>query len=253
MVFGEDPETTFWDVSGVGGFEGTVQGRWPALVIEGEVEGQSMRFSTIHAETLTATARIDPDTIRIESLSARAGAGRLSASDSSIGAPASTRTWSSRLSGTCGTSGKSLIFWSGTSRGTASSAAGAPRCDASGRSSGSGNVVSSGGMLLEQPFDELSIAWNLDGESVRLAPLTAVFRRGSVEGALDLDLVGGTMEGSLTGRDYPLAPGLAPEWISLRSDFRVDIGGDLLVPELLVEGSFPAGHGGGPAAGSGGA
>ena len=94
---------------------------------------------------------------------------------------------------------------------------------------------------MEQPFDELSISWNLDGESVRLAPMTATFRGGSVEGVLDVDLVDGTMEGLITGRDHPLAPGLAPEWISIRSDFRMDIGGDLLVPELLVEGSFPAG------------
>ena len=106
---------------------------------------------------------------------------------------------------------------------------------------GGGTVVGSRGTFLEQPFDELSITWSLDGESVRLAPLTAAFRGGNVEGALDLDLVDGTMEGSLTGEDYSLAPGLAPEWISIRSDFRVDIGGDLLVPELLVQGSFPAG------------
>ena len=241
VVFGEDPETTFWDVSGVGGFEGTVQGRWPALVIEGEVEGQSMRFSTIHAETLTATARIDPDTIRIESLSARAGAGRLSASGFFDRGPgeypdmefeAEWDLWDVREI-------VDFLEWDLAWDGVVSGRSTTVR--RSGRSSGSGNVVSSGGMLLEQPFDELSIAWSLDGESVRLAPLTAAFRGGSVEGALDLDLVGGTMEGSLTGRDYPLAPGLAPEWISLRSDFRVDIGGDLLVPELLVEGSFPAG------------
>ena len=241
VVFGEDPETTFWDVSGAFGFEGTVRGTWPDLVIEGEVEGQSMRFSTIHAEMLTATARIDPDTIRIESLSARAGAGRLSASGFFDRGPgeypdmefeAEWDLWDVREI-------VDFLEWDLAWDGVVSGRSTTVR--RSERSSGSGNVVSSGGMLLEQPFDELSIAWNLDGESVRLAPLTAVFRGGSVEGALDLDLVGGTMEGALTGRDYPLAPGLAPEWISLRSDFRVDIGGDLLVPELLLQGSFPAG------------
>ena len=75
VFFGEDPGTTFWDVSGAGGLEGTVRGRWPDLVIEGEVEGQTMRFSTIHTDTLLVAGRLDPDAIRINSLSARAGSG----------------------------------------------------------------------------------------------------------------------------------------------------------------------------------
>ena len=101
-------------------------------------------------------------------------------------------------------------------------------------------VTGSVGTFLEQPFDELSIGWSLDGASVRLAPLTAAFRGGSAEGELTIDLVDWTMDGAVTGRDYPLAPGLELDWIALRSDFRAEIGGDLDVPELRLEGRIPA-------------
>ena len=241
LVFGEDPEATRWDVSGAGGFEGTVRGAWPDLVIEAAVEGQALRFSTFHTETLVAAAEISPATIRLDSLSARAGEGTISASgvfDRGTGEvpdlefDAEWDQWDIREI-------IDFLEWDLEAESIVSGRSNTVRRDE--RYYGGGTVVGSRGTFLEQPFDELSIAWNLDGESVRLAPLTAAFRGGSVEGALDLDLVGGTMEGSLTGRDYPLAPGLAPEWISIRSDFRVDIGGDLLVPEVLVEGSFPAG------------
>ena len=60
VVFGEDPETTAWDVSGAARFEGTVEGPWPGLVIAGAVEGQGLRFSTFHTETLVAAAEIGP-------------------------------------------------------------------------------------------------------------------------------------------------------------------------------------------------
>ena len=241
VFFGEDPGTSFWDVSGAGGLEGTVRGRWPDLVIEGEVEGQTMRFSTIHADTLVVAGRLDPDTIRINSLSARAGAGRISASgvfDRGLAEVpdmefnAEWEQWDIREI-------IDFLAWEIEAEGLVSGRSNTLRQGE--RYAGGGRVVGSAGTLMEQPFDELSISWNLDGESVRLAPMTATFRGGSVEGVLDVDLVDGTMEGLITGRDHPLAPGLAPEWISIRSDFRMDIGGDLLVPELLVEGSFPAG------------
>ena len=241
LVFGEDPETTLWDVSGACGFEGTVQGRWPDLVIEGEVEGQLMRFATIHAEMLTAAGRIEPGAIRLERLSARRGEGRISASGFFDRGPAEVPDmefdaewdqWDIREI-------MDFLQWDLEAEGIVSGRSNTVR--RSERTTGGGNVTGSAGTLMEQPFDELSISWNLDGESVRLAPMTATFRGGSVEGVLDVDLVDGTMEGLITGRDHPLAPGLAPEWISIRSDFRMDIGGDLLVPELLVEGSFPAG------------
>ncbi len=241
LVFGEDPEATRWDVSGAAGFEGTVRGAWPDLVIEAAVEGQALRFSTFHTETLVAAAQISPGTIRLASLSARAGEGTISASgvfDRGTGEvpdlefDAEWDRWDIREI-------LDFLEWDLEAESIVSGRSNTVRRDE--RYYGGGTMVGSRGTFLEQPFDELSIAWSLEGESVRLAPLTAAFRGGSVEGALDLDLAGGTMEGSLTGRDYPLAPGLAPEWISLRSDFRVDIGGDLLVPELLVEGSFPAG------------
>ena len=241
LVFGEDPEATLWDVSGAAGFEGTVRGAWPDLVIEGAVEGQALRFSTFHTETLVAAAEISPATIRLDSLSARAGEGTISASgvfDRGTGEvpdlefDAEWDQWDIREI-------IDFLEWDLEAESIVSGRSNTVRRDE--RYYGGGTVVGSRGTFLEQPFDELSIAWSLDGESVRLAPLTAAFRGGNVEGTLDLDLVDGTMEGSLTGRDYPLAPGLAPEWISIRSDFRMDIGGDLLVPELLVAGSFPAG------------
>ena len=101
-------------------------------------------------------------------------------------------------------------------------------------------MTASAGTFLEQPFDELSIGWNVDGASVRLAPLTAVLHGGSAEGELTIDLVDWTMEGAVTGADYPLAPGLDLDWIALRSDFRAEIGGDLEVPELRLGGRIPA-------------
>ena len=241
LVFGEDPEMTAWDVSGACRFEGTVQGAWPDLVIEGTVEGQALRFSTFHTETLVAAAQIGPAAIRLDSLSARAGEGTISASgvfDRGTGEvpdlefDAEWDHWDIReIIG--------FLQWDLEAEGFVSGRSNTVR--RSERYYGGGTVVGSAGTFLEQPFDELSITWTLDGESVRLAPMTAAFRGGSVEGALDLDLVDGTMEGLITGRDHPLAPGLAPEWISIRSDFRMDVGGDLLVPELLLEGSFPAG------------
>ena len=218
-----------------------MRGAWPDLVIEAAVEGQALRFSTFHTETLVAAAEISPATIRLDSLSARAGEGTISASgvfDRGTGEvpdlefDAEWDQWDIREI-------IDFLEWDLEAESIVSGRSNTVRRDE--RYYGGGTVVGSRGTFLEQPFDELSIAWSLDGESVRLAPLTAAFRGGSVEGALDLDLVDGTMEGALTGRDYPLTPGLGPEWISIRSDFRVDIGGDLLVPELLVEGSFPAG------------
>ena len=218
-----------------------MQGAWPDLVIEGTVEGQALRFSTFHTETLVAAAQIGPAAIRLDSLSARAGEGTISASgvfDRGTGEvpdlefDAEWDQWDIReIIG--------FLQWDLEAEGFVSGRSNTVR--RSERYYGGGTVVGSAGTFLEQPFDELSITWTLDGESVRLAPMTAAFRGGSVEGALDLDLVDGTMEGLITGRDHPLAPGLAPEWISIRSDFRMDVGGDLLVPELLLEGSFPAG------------
>ena len=240
VVFGEDPEATLWDVSGACRFEGTIQGRWPGLAIAGTVEGQAMRLSTIHAETLTAEVRVDPDSMRLDRLTARAGEGRLSASGAFDFGPgeypdlefdAEWDAWDIREI-------IDFLEWDLEAEGLVSGRSRTVRRDE--RTTGGGAVAGSGGTFLEQPFDELSIAWDLDGETVRLAPMTAAFRGGHAEGELAIDLVDGTMEGSLTGRDYPLAPGLDLEWISLRSDFRADIGGDILAPELVFEGTVPA-------------
>ena len=205
LVFGEDPEATLWDVSGAAGFEGTVRGAWPDLVIEVTVEGQALRFSTFHTETLVAAAEISPATIRLDSLSARAGQGTISASgvfDRGTGEvpdlefpdlefpylefpdlefDAEWDQWDMREI-------IDFLEWDLEAESIVSGRSNTVRRDE--RYYGGGTVVGSRGTFLEQPFDELSIAWSLNGESVRLAPLTAVFRGGNVEGALDLDLVG---------------------------------------------------------------
>lgn len=240
VVFGEDPEAALWDVSGACRFEGTIQGRWPDLVIAGTVEGQTMRLSTIHAETLHAEVRVDPDSMRLDRLAARAGEGRLSASGAFDFGPgefpdlefdAAWDAWDIREI-------IDFLAWDLEAEGLVSGRSRTVRRGE--RYTGGGTVAGSRGTFLEQPFDELSIAWDLDGETVRLAPMTAAFRGGHAEGALAIGLVDGTMEGSLTGRDYPLAPGLELEWVALRTDFRADIGGDILAPELVFEGTVPA-------------
>ena len=240
VVFGEDPETTAWDVSGAARFEGTVEGSWPDLVIAGAVEGQGLRFSTFHTETLAAAAEIRPAAVRLESLSARAGEGTISASGvfdrgdaefPDFEFDAAWDRWDIREI-------VDFLEWDLEAEGAVSGRSNTVRRGE--RYHGGGLVTGSAGTFLEQPFDELSIGWSLDGASVRLAPLTAVFRGGSAEGALTIDLADWTMEGAVTGRDYPLAPGLELDWIALRSDFRAEIGGDLDVPELRLEGRIPA-------------
>ena len=239
-VFGEDPETTAWDVSGACRFEGAVRGPWPDLVIAGTVEGQGLRFSAFHTETLFAAAEIGPAAIRLESLNARAGEGTISASGVFDRGPgeypdlefdAEWDRWDIREI-------IDFLEWDLAAESVVSGRSNTVRRDE--RYYGGGTVMGSGGTFLEQPFDELSIAWTLDGDSVRLAPMRAALDGGSAEGALAIDLVDWTMEGSLTGREYPLAPGLGLEWISMRSDFRADVGGDLLAPELRLEGAVPA-------------
>ena len=239
VVFGADPATAAWDVSGAARFEGTVEGPWPELVIAGAVEGQGLRFATFHTETLVAAAEIGPAEIRLESLNARAGEGTISASgvfDRGDGEfpdlefEAEWDRWDIREI-------IDFLEWDLEAEGAVSGRSNTVRRDE--RFYGGGMVTSSAGTFLEQPFDELSIGWSLDGESVRLAPLAAAFRGGSAEGELTIDLVDWTMEGAITGRDYPLAPGLELDWISLRSDFRAEIGGDLEVPELHLEAAIP--------------
>lgn len=240
VVLGEDPETTGWDVSGAARFEGTVRGPWPDLVIAGAVEGQGLRFSTFHTETLVAAAEIHPAEIRLESLSARAGEGTISASGvfdrddtefPDLEFDAAWDRWDIREI-------VDFLEWDLEAEGAVSGRSNTVRRDE--RYYGGGTVTGSAGTFLEQPFDELSAGWNLDGESVRLAPLAAAFRGGRAEGELTIDLVDWTMEGAITGHDYPLAPGLELDWIALRSDFRAEIGGDLEVPELRLEGRIPA-------------
>lgn len=240
VLFGEEPETTFWDVAGAGGFEGTVEGRWPDLTLAGEVEGQMMRFSEIHTETLIATGRIGRDAMWLDSLSARHGTGRITASGVFDRGPgeypdmefdAEWEEWDAREI-------IDFLEWDLEADGLVTG-----RSDTVRRAehyTGGGSVIGLAGHVLEQPFDEVSIAWELSDDVGRLAPMTGVFRGGTAEGFLDIGLVDWEMEGLVTGAAYPLTPGLAPEWISIRSDFRLEVGGDLLVPELLLQARVPA-------------
>ena len=239
VLFGEDPETTWWDVAGAGAFEGAVRGRWPDLVLEGEVEGQMMRFATIHTETLIATGRIERDAIFLDDLNTRFGEGRISASGvfdrAAVEYPdmefdAEWEGWDAREI-------IDFLEWDLEADGSTTGRSHTVRRDE--RYTGGGVAHGSDGHVLEQPFDEVSITWDMDGDTARLAPMTGVFRDGTAEGVLDIGLVDWEMEGLVTGSDYPLTPGLAPEWISIRSDFRLEVGGDLLVPELLLEARVP--------------
>ena len=240
VLFGEEPETTFWDVAGAGGFEGRVEGRWPDLVLAGEVEGQRMRFSAIHTETLIATGSIERETIRLDSLNARQGAGRISASGIFVRGPgehpdmefdATWEEWDAREI-------IDYLEWDLEADGVVTGRSDTVRRDE--HYTGGGSVIGTAGHVLEQPFDELSIAWDLFDDMARLAPMSGEFRGGTAEGSLDIGLVEWEMEGLISGEDYPLTPGLAPEWISIRSDFRLEVGGDLLVPELRLQARVPA-------------
>ena len=240
VLFGEAPETTSWDVAGAGGFEGTVRGRWPELVIEGEVEGQGMRFSAIRTDALVATGRIGRETIWLDDLNARRGDGRITASGVFDRGPgefpdmefqAVWERWNAREI-------IDFLEWELEAEGMAGGRSDTVRRDE--LYTGGGSVLASAGTILEQPFDDLQIDWSLDGETARLAPIHGVFRGGTAGGELRIGLLDWKMDGRITGSDYPLTPGLAPEWISIRSDFEVEVGGDLLVPELLLEARVPA-------------
>lgn len=240
VLFAESPETTFWDVAGGGRFDGTITGRWPDLLIEGEIEGRGMRFSTIHTETLLAVGRIGRDTIWLDRLSARFGESRLAASGvfdrgeepyPDMVFDAEWESWDIPEI-------VDFLEWDLVASGTTTGHSETVR--ESERYTGGGAVTGRDGDFLEQPFDEARVVWTLDGEKARLDPIRGEFGGGAARGSLDIGLVEWEMDGRLTGEDFPLTPGLAPEWISIRSDFTLDIGGDLLVPELDLEARAPA-------------
>ena len=240
VLFAEDPETILWDVSGGGGFEGTVEGRWPDLVMAGEVEGRQMRFSTIHTDSLLATGRITRETIRLDALTARHDDSRITASGIFERGPGAFPDMEFKAVWDRWDAREIIDFleWDLEAEGTATGRSDTVRRNE--RYSGGGSVVGTDGAVLEQPFDEVLVSWTMDGETARLAPMRGAFRDGAAEGALDIGLVGWELDGVITGTDYPLTPGLAPEWISIRSDFDLEIGGDLLVPELRLEARVPA-------------
>ncbi len=239
VIWGEAPETTLWDVAGGGAVEGRVTGQWPDIVLAGEVEGRGMRFSGIQTDTLVATGSVGRDSMRLETLNARAGEGRITASGDFARGPelypdmdfdASWEAWDAAEIIT-------FLEWDLVAEGVVSGESQTVRQDE--RYFGGGWVTGMDGALMEQPFDDVRVEWSLDGDSAHLSPMGGTFRGGVASGDLRIGLVEWEMEGALVGSDYPLTPGLAPEWISIRSDFELDIGGDLLVPVLDLRARIP--------------
>ncbi len=239
VVFGEAPETTFWDVAGGGAVEGRVTGPWPDLVMSGEVEGRGMRFSAIRADTLIATGEVGPESTRIENLNARAGDGRITASGVFARQPAVDADMTFEASWEDWDAAEIIAFleWDILAEGMVTGTSRTIRKD--GRYTGGGMLSGHDGSFLEQPFDDLRLEWQMDGDAATLAPMEANFRGGAASGDLRIGLVEWEMEGAVAGSDYPLTPGLAPEWITIRSDFELDVGGDLLVPELDFHARVP--------------
>ncbi len=239
VLFGESPETTAWEVAGGGAFEGVVTGRWPDLVMAGEVEGQGMWFSGIQTDTLVATGEVGRDSMSLDSLNARSGESRITGSGEfarnderypDMSFDASWEDWDVEEI-------IAFLEWDLVAEGRVSGESRTIRKD--GLYTGGGLVRGRDGSLMEQPFDDLRVEWRLDGEKAELSPMEGSFRGGNVSGDMRIGLVAWELDGFVSGTDYPLTPGLAPEWISIRSHFELDIGGDLLVPELDLRARVP--------------
>ncbi len=240
VLFGEDPAEIAWDVAGAAGFEGTVGGRWPdRLVLEGEVEGRSLSIGPIRTDTLIAIGGVGPEDMWLDSFNARRGESTLQASGvmdhgdeeyPDMDFDVSWERWDAREL-------IDYLEWDLEADGIVSGHAETVREDE--WYAGGGEVVGWDGHVLEQPFDEARAAWSLLGDRARLAPIEGSFGGGTAGGALDVGLIEWELEGRITGADFPLTPGLAPEWITLRSDFALEIGGDIEIPELALEARVP--------------
>lgn len=240
VLFAEEPSETAWDVAGAGGFEGAVRGRWPdRLVLEGEVEGRGLSISTIRTDTLIAVGGVGPDDMWLDSFSARRGDATLRASGvfahgdveyPDLDFEAGWERWDAReIIG--------YLEWDLEADGIVTGRADTVRTNE--LYSGGGEVVGWDGHVLEQPFDEARVAWELLGGRARLRPIAGEFGGGTARGELEVGLVAWELDGRITGTDFPLTPGLAPEWITIRSNFDLAVGGDLLVPELRLEARVP--------------
>ncbi len=239
VIFGELPEDAAWEVAGGGAIEGQVTGRWPDLVVSGEVEGRGMRVSGIRTDTLVAAGAVGRDFMRLDRWNARAGAGRIAASGTFARSDEPFPDMSFDASWEEWEAAEIIAFleWDLVAEGIVSGASRTVREDE--RVTGGGRVEGRDGSLLEQPFDDLLVEWSLEGDVAVLSPMRGAWGGGMASGDLRIGLVEWEMEGRIAGSDYPLTPGLAPEWISIRSDFEVDIGGDLLVPELDLRARVP--------------
>lgn len=241
VLFGEDPSEIAWEVAGAAGFDGTVGGQWPDhLVLEGEVEGRSLSVGPLRTDTLVATGGVGPEDMWLDSVSARRGESTLQTSGVFAHADgeeypdmefdARWNEWDAREI-------IEYLEWDLEADGVVTGWAQTTRKDE--WVTGGGFVEGWSGHVLEQPFDEARIEWRLLGDRARLAPMAGSFGGGVASGALDIGLVEWEMDGRITGTDFPLTPGLAPEWITIRSDFDLTVGGDLLVPELHLAARVP--------------
>ncbi len=241
VLFAEDPEEIAWEVAGAAGFEGIVRGRWPdGLILEGEVEGRSLSVGPLRTDTLVATGGVGPDDMWLDAVSARRGDSTLQTSGvfahadggeyPDMAFDASWNEWDAREI-------IEYLEWDLEADGVVTGEADMVRKDL--WVTGGGWVEGFRGHVLEQPFDEARIEWTLLGDRARLAPMSGAFGGGAASGEIQIGLVEWEMEGAISGTDFPLTPGLAPEWITIRSDFDLSVGGDLLVPELHLEARVP--------------
>ena len=241
LLFDELPEDTFFDVAGGAGAEGVIRGVWPDLILEGEIEGRDFRYAAIEAETLVAQGTVSATESRLDSLTARKGEATLTSSgvfargDEEFPDMEFTAAWSLWDAREI----VEYLEWDLEAEGIVSGRARTVRRNEA--YTGDGIVRGANGSVLEQPFDEVEVAWTMDGEKAWLRPMRGSFRGGTAAGELSIGLWEWEMEGRITGQDFPLTPGLAPEWLSLRSDFELDVAGDLLVPELLLNARVPDG------------
>lgn len=241
VLFAEDPEEIAWEVEGAAGVEGRVRGFWPdGLILEGEIEGRSLSVGPLRTETLIATGGVGPDDMWLDSVSARRGGSTLFVSGVFAHADgeefpdmefsASWNEWDMREI-------VEYLEWDLEADGVVTGTANTLRRDE--WVTGGGSVVGSSGHVLEQPFDEARLEWVLLGDRARLAPISGTFGGGTAAGEIGIGLLEWEMDGRITGSDFPLTPGLAPEWITIRSDFELAVGGDLLVPELRLDARVP--------------
>ena len=205
VAFGEDPELTAWDVSGACRFEGAIQGPWPASRYRGDGRGGRAALLNLPDRDAGGVGADHPrrhPTRQPER--PRRGGHDFRVRASSIADPARFRTWSSTPRGIGWDIREIVDFleWDLEAESVVSGLSSTVRRDERyyGGGDPDGRRRDLSGTAVRRAVHYLG---SLDGRSVRLAPMSALFRGGRSEGALSIDLVDGTMEGSVTGRGLP--------------------------------------------------